>query len=337
MRHRIIDYLRLMRIPGAIGMVFPLIFGAISVNNFSLSVIGPLSLIGLLSGIYGFMLNDYIDVDIDKQCPELAQRALVRGIISKKVAKFIIISCFLSAYALLFIFFFRHNIYFYTGLVCLIIADILAGIYNIRGKKLIGSDFLLALGQSLYFLFGAFMAITTWSINLCTWMLFILIFLQLLYNNAVIGGLKDAYHDNLMKVRNIALASGVTITKKKQIIIPTGFKAFGIDLRALSIGLIFVPLIYDTIVYTFPQIIALVILSCLLLYTCVHMLFNTLFDRTRLRKLIMIQLFIWYTIIPIMLVSIIGWLYGVLLLVVPTLWYIFFSLIIGQKIFAPEI
>ena len=338
MRCRIIDYLRLMRISGAIGMVFPPIFGAFSVNNHSLSVIAPLSLIGLLSGIYGFMLNDYIDVDIDKQCPELSQRALVKGIISKKAAMFIIISCFFSAYALLFIFFYSHNIYFYTGLICLIIADILAGIYNIRGKKFIGSDFLLALGQSLYLLFGTFMAITTWSsINSLTWMLCILIFLQLLYNNAVVGGLKDAYHDNLMKVRNIALVSGVTITKKKQIIVPTGFRVFGISLRVLSIGLIFVPLIFNTVAYTFPQIIALILLSCLLLYTCVLMLFITQFDRTKLRKLIMIQLFIWYTLIPIMLVSEIGWLYALLLLVVPTLWYILFSLIIGHKIFSPEI
>jgi len=327
-----------MRINGAIGMVFPPLFGVISVNNFSLSVIGPLSLIGLVSGIYGFMLNDYMDVDIDRQCPELSQRALVKGTISKKVAKFIIISCFFSAYAMLFIFFYRHNIYFYIGLTCLIMADILAGIYNTRGKRIIGSDFLLALGQALYLLFGAFLVIKTWSsINSLTWTLCILFFLQMLYNNAVVGGLKDAYHDNLMKVRNIALASGVTITKKKQIFVPKGFRAFGIGLRMLSIGLIFVPLIFNTIAYASSQIIALIILSGLLIYTCVHMLFTTRFDRIKLRKNIMFQLFIWYALILIVLVSIIGWLYAVLLLLFPTLWYILFSLIIDRKVLSPDI
>jgi 4-hydroxybenzoate polyprenyltransferase len=332
-----VDYLRLMRIQVAGGMALPLIYGAISVNNLSFSVIGPLLIIGILSGIYGFVLNDYIDINVDKLSKDLSERVLVKGTVSKKSAVAIIILCFVFAYATVFIFFYRNHILFFMGLSVLIVAEVFAFIYNSYGKRIIGSDFLLALAQSLYFLFAALMSLKDGNPGMLTWVIFILVFNQLLFMNAISGGLKDADHDYLMNVKNIALASGVKVTKDKKVIIPFSFKAFGMLIRFFSAFLIFVPFVFYQMNYEIWQMILLIILVFILLYASFSMLNIKIFDRNKLRKILVIQLFMWYSILPIMLVSIIGLLYAFILIIFPFAWYIIFSIIIGEKPMEPNI
>ena len=331
------DYLRLMRIQLAGGMALPLIFGAISVNNLSFSAIAPLLIIGILSGIYGFVLNDYFDVDVDKLSKDLSERSLVKGTVPKKAAIAIIILCFVFAYVTIFIFFYRNHILFFTGLSILIVAEVFAFIYNRYGKRLIGSDFLLALAQSLYFLFAALVSLHDGTPGMLTWVLFILVFNQLLFMNAISGGLKDADHDYLMNVKNIALASGVKVAQDKKVIIPLSFKAFGMGIRCFSVFLIFVPFVFYGMNYEFWQMILLIILVVILLYASVAMLNIKIFNRNKLRKILVIQLFMWYSIVPIMLVSVVGLLYAFILIIFPFAWYIILSIIIGEKPMAPQI
>ena len=59
------------------------------------------------------------------------------------------------------------------------------------------------------------------------------------------------------------------------------------------------------------------------------------FNRRKLRRLIMKNLFIRYTIIPVMLISIIGFYYMIIMIIFPLVWYLFFSLIMKEKIFEP--
>jgi len=333
----IVDYLRLMRIQLTGGMSLPLIYGAISVNNLSFSVIGPLLIIGVLSGIYAFVLNDYFDIDVDKLSKDLSERSLVKGTVSKKAALAIIILCFVFAYVTVFIFFYKNHILFFKGLSILIVADVFAFIYNRFGKRLIGSDFLLALAQSLYILFAALMSLKDGNPGMLTWVLFVLVFIQLLFMNAISGGLKDADHDYLMNVKNIALASGVKVTQDKKVIIPISFKAFGLFLRFFSAFLIFVPYVFYGMNYEIWQMILLIIFVVILLYVSVAMVNIKIFDRNKLRKILVIQLFMWYSILPIMLVSVVGFLYAFILIIFPLAWYIIFSIIIGEKPMEPQV
>ena len=337
MMNRILEYLRLMRLPGAIGVALPPIFGAISVNHYPLSIIAPLFLMGILSGIYGFVLNDYIDAELDRHSTDLSERSLVAGTISKKMARNIVIACFIGAYVIAFLFFYRPHFFFYAAIACLIVADILGGIYNIYGKRFVGSDFFLAPAQSLYFLFGALVASSIGFPGVLTWVLFFLVFIQLFYNNAIVGGLKDADHDYLMGVKNIALWSGVKVTKDKKVIIPLGFQVFGFGLRFLSVFVVFIPFVFYGMDYDLVQMFFLVVFSVILLGTSVQMLTSKRFDRGKLRKLIIVQLFLWYTIIPVMLISVIGMMSALLLIVLPALWYFFFSFVIGEKPLEPQI
>ena len=221
---------------------------------------------------------------------------------------------------------------FFTGLFLLIMADVFGFIYNCYGKQIIASDFLLALAQSLYFLFAALMVLQSGTPGMLTWVLFILVFNQLLFMNAISGGLKDADHDYLMNVKNIALTIGVKITKNKKISIPRNFKLFGMGIRFLTAFLMFTPFIFFGANFQIWQIVLLIIIIVLLLYSSAVMLNLKHFDRGNIRRIIGTQLFLWYAAVLTMLISIIGLYIALILCALPIIWYVFFSYLIGEKI-----
>lgn len=337
MRSLLADYLRLMRFPGILAAALTCVLGAISLGVTSFFVLIPLLLIGFFSKIYGFILNDYIDINLDKLSRDLSQRSLVKGTVSKKSALLILILCFLAAYSIVFIFFYTNQLPFYLGLLCIIVADVLGLIYNIYGKRILGSDFFIALAESLFFLFGIFMVLGDKRIGGIQWILFLYIFFQVLYMNAVIGGLKDADHDYLRSAKTIALATGVRVNQEKKIRIPLSFQLFGMGLQLISAGLIFLPFLLNEIRLEFLQLFLLLIILILAFATSWRMLTVQQFERRKIRRGISHQLFLWSALAPVLLIPIIGWLVAALLIIVPVLWYLFFSLLIGETLFEPQL
>ena len=334
MKNIIIDYMRLLRLPAIVGLAATPVAGALSANSTSLSILVPLFFIGVISKIYGFVMNDYFDVELDKLSPDLSQRGLVKGTITKKQALFIIATCFFVGYIAIFSFFYNSP-FFYMGLFCIVVADVLGFIYNKYGKKLIGSDFPIALAESLFFLFGALMVPSKNPPGLLTWVLFLILFNEQLYMNAIIGGLKDADHDYLMNVKNIALASGVRVGSDNTLFVPRSFKIFGLGERVVSSFLVFVPFLFLGVKYEFWQIGLLLLIIILLISESVFMLNRKKFYRKELRRLIGAQLITWHPFIPIILVSIVGLLYPVLLVILPLTGFILFSFLMGQKFDEP--
>jgi len=332
MKNVVIDYMRLLRIPGLFGLAITPVAGALSVDNTNLPTLVSLFFIGAISKIYGFVMNDYFDVELDKLSPDLSQRALVKGTVTKKYALGIIIVCFFIGYLAIFAFFYQNQPFFYTGLICIIIADVLCFIYNKYGKRFIGSDLLIALAESLFFLFGALVVLPNGSLSILTWILFVILFNEQLYMNAIAGGLKDADHDYRMNVNNIALKSGVTVGPENELFIPFSFKIFGLGERLISSFLVFVPYLFLGIVYELWQIGLLVLIIALLITECIYMLNRTRFDRKELRRLIGFQLITWLPFIPIILVSIVGLFYPVILVILTLFSFIIFSYFMGQKL-----
>lgn len=336
MKNLISEYIKFMRIHGSAGVALIPVFGAISVYNFSFNNLLVLFFIGLLSSISGFVLNDIVDLKLDKLCKDLSMRALVNGKISKKNAIIIFLISFTAAYLLIFIFFYSNTLWFFSGLSFLIVAEVLGIIYNIYGKKIIGSDFLLALAEALFFLFGALVVLPNGQITNITWVFFVLVFTHVLYMNAVEGGLKDADHDFLHNVKNIALSSGVKVDGEK-ISISDSFKAFGLGIRFVSIFFVFVPFVFYQLHYELWQIGCLILSCVALLILSFKMLSLKAFNRAILRKLIVFQLCFRYSFIPLILVSIIGPWYAFFLLFLPYIWYFSFSIVVGQKLLKPQI
>jgi len=153
--------------------------------------------------------------------------------------------------------------------------------------------------------------------------------------NAVEGGIKDADHDYVMGVKNIALSLGVKVDGDR-IFIPLHFKVFGMGIRSFSVFLLFVPFIFYGYRYYMWQLIILAIVAIGAIYFSVKLLSIKTFDRNTIRKYIAIQSFLRYSLVPIMLISVIGAMYSIILIVFPIAWYIVFAPLLGEKLFKPR-
>jgi len=332
--NKINAYAKLLRIPGLGALATPPVIAAITVGEFHFYNLLILFIIGAFAAIYGFILNDYADVELDKLIKELHGKPLVSGDVSRKNAVAICIFCIL--FSLLFIFIlWRGKIldnFKFAAIICIFLAGVLGSIYNLYGKKIVGSDFLVAISMSFVFLFGAF---SFGGPTILTWIIFLLTFNQTLHMNAVEGGIKDSDHDFIMGVKNIALKSGVKVDGEK-IFIPNHFKAFGMGIRLFSVFLLFAPFVFFGYKYNLWQIIILMLATLGMIYFSVKLLSIKTFDRDTIRKYIGLQSFLRYSLVPIMLVSVIDILYSVILIFLPIIWYIIFTPLLGEKLFKPR-
>ena len=332
--NKVAAYARLLRIPGLGGLAIPPVIAALTVGVYDFYNLVILFVIGAFAAIYGFVLNDYADVELDKLIKELHGKPLVSGDISKKNA--IAISVFLILFTFLFIFILWRgetlDDFKFAALICIFLAGILGSFYNLYGKKIVGSDFLVAISVAFVFLFGA---LSFGEPTIFTWIIFLLTFNNLTHMNAVEGGIKDADHDYMMGVKNIALSSGVKVDGDK-IFIPLHFKVFGMGIRSFSAFLLFVPFVFYGYEYYMWQLIILAIAIIGVIYFSVKLLSIKTFDRNTIRKYIGIQSFLRYSLVPIMLISVIGTMYSIILIVFPIVWYIGFAPLLGEKLFKPR-
>jgi len=84
------------------------VLGALSmwdVGSLELWKLCVLFLIGSMSHIYGFVINDVIDIRLDKLSKDLSARPLVRGSITRRAAVIFAVSCMIGSFLLSLIFF----------------------------------------------------------------------------------------------------------------------------------------------------------------------------------------------------------------------------------------
>jgi len=332
---KIADYLVLLRFPGLGGLSIPPVIAAVSVGTFDLFTLTLLFLLGAYSSIFGFVLNDFIDVEVDKKSDELKDRPLVSGTISKQAALWICFTVIMLTFLTFFILFYGEVITFFRflSIICILLAWILGSIYDVYGKRIFASDILVALSVAFIFLIGAFAMDK--EPTLFTWIIFVLTFNNLFHMNAIEGGIKDVDHDVLMNVNNIALRSGVKVENKKMFV-PNSFKLLGMSVRMSSIILLFIPFVFFNQPYESYQLIMLGVASFGVLFFSLKLLSLKLFDRKIIRKYISIQSFLRYSLVPLMLLSIIGLIPAIILIFLPIVWYIVFTPLTGVKLFQPR-
>jgi len=331
---KIVAYARLLRIPGIGGLAIPPVIGAISVGVFDLFNLSLLLIIGAIAALYGFILNDFADVEVDKLSGELRGKPLVSGDISKNTALMICIIFILLTFIFIGILWYGQTLDYlkFGALLSIFLAGLLGSIYNFYGKKIVGSDFLVAISMGFVFLFGA---LSSGEPTIITWIIFVLTFNNILHMNAIEGGIKDVDHDPKLGVKNIALSSGVKV-KGANIFIPVGFKAFGIGIRLFSAFLLFAPFVIYGYDYFTWQLAILAVAILGVLFFSVKLLSIKTFDRIKIRKYIAVQSFLRYSLVPILLISIIGVTNSVILIIFPIAWYIAFTPLLGEKLFRPR-
>lgn len=334
MKDKLVEYIKLVRLPGWGAYSIPAVFGALTTNSWNIGEIVILFFIGMLAAIFGFVLNDYADVKVDKMTPDLSARPLVKGTIKPISALYLAISAAVLHYIVVFVAMiigiFQTSI---IAIVILTIAAFLSVIYNLYGKKIVGSDVFVAAATALYCLFGAYI-ITDMPTGL-TWIVVIVTFIQVLYLNAVIGGVKDADHDYKLGGKTFALWMGVRADK--QLTIPISFKIFALTLRSLSTFFLFLPFfIFKDFKYEIWQPILMILMFIGIYTATLKMLYLKIFDRQILRKLISIQAFLRYSVVPVMLLREIGYPIGLFLIIFPFLWFAIFNRILYGKAVQPD-
>lgn len=336
-----VEYARLLRLSGLIGFSMAPIFGALSLIEIGITPtylsLFLLLLIGSFKSIVGCVLNDYFDIEVDKLSDEPDKRPLVSGAITKKTAFIITALCFIATFAIIFIFFFANQPGIYYAIFCIFLAIIFGNIYNKYGKKFIGSDFLVGFSEALFVLIGAFLISPDGKLSIFTWIIFALIYTQYLYMNAIVGGLKDADHDYKYGGKNIALKTGVKVTKNKDLFIPLSFKLFGFLIRCCSSFFVFIPYLFFNAKFENWNILLLSIIVILVLILTIKMLnIKSLKERKKILGLFAVQGVIRYSFPALILIPLIGLYYSLFLIFIPIVWYFLITSIAGQDI-APNL
>jgi 4-hydroxybenzoate polyprenyltransferase len=289
--------------------------------------------IGLFYHIYGYVLNDYADIELDKKSVDLTKKPLVSGLIPKNHALFIIVSAAISTYILTVIFF-----PYLISIFLLSCAMILAAIYDMYGKKIPGfSDFIIAGSLAFSFFFGA--SVVSLSFTSITLLVGLLTFVSIVFVNVVEGGLKDVDHDFLSGGKTLATMLGVKVNEGRLIITKKFIgAAYGL-IGMICVVLLFLfmqPLVtlFDGLYIRLSLILFLLVIVFIVCYRLLHL---PVFDRSKIKRLYSIinglagaGLFI--IIYPLLGVEVL-----VILLALPVTWYVLFNMALYGKPLQPDI
>ena len=334
LKNKTLSYFRLFRFQATGLIAALLVIGAVVSGQSDTYLLLIIFGIGIFYHIFLYVLNDYVDLEVDKQSKDLQRKPLVSGVISPKTGLTIAIIAGILTYILTLIYF----PYFSTILI-LTLAILLAAIYDCFGKKMPGlSDFTMAGSLAFAFLFGASTVPT--PLTIVTILVGLLIFLFVVYGNAVEGGLKDVDHDYLGGAKTLATVMGVKV-KNGKLLLTKKFSIFSYGIEIISFGLILliaaqpeIDLFNESEYLKLTIVIILIIVS---LISTVRFLTLKRFDRPLMKKLFGVINSSSGALIIIMILPIIGLEKTIILLLLPITWYIIFNTILYGKPMQPDI
>lgn len=329
---KIKEYAKFLRLK-AWGVSAIAVIGALSVTGtIEIPQFIILFFIGVIYNMLGFVLNDYIDYDIDSKSKELSERPLVKKTISKKTAFKIILLSYVLIIGMGIIFF--HTL---LSLLFLSASLILGTIYDCYGKKFLGSDLTLSASVAFLCLFGA--ATVSSEIRLITIIIASIYFMHVLFFNIIEGGFKDA--DNDKKQRAKTTASYLGVKNQPELFIPIKFKILAVVIESITAIFVFLPFIIFSAVCQFDfwyiQVIILLLLTISLFISTIKMLKLKNFERKKVTMLITKQEVKRYMIIPIILMSFSDMIWLIFILLLPSIWYLLFIVIFRDKPFKSKL
>lgn len=332
------EYLKLFRLQtGATTALAPIIgYIVMAVQTdypISLSELFIIFIIGILMHIFVFVLNEYIDVDVDRRSKDLAEKPLVKGSVSTKSALYVVVISLILPYIFTIVFFLDL-----WTIIFLTLAFEFGAIYDIFGKQFAGSDFTLAFWIFFFCLFGT--SIVSIEFPFLIYLIAFLGFFQILFNNAIEGGLKDADHDAAAGAKTLAHSLGVRV-KNNIAKIPNTFKLASYAIKLGHISIITIIIYIGTIrisgVVEYLQFFIIVILILIMILTLNKFLTQREFKRDKLKQIFSIHEIATFYVVPILLLQLIGNFAVISLLLLPLLWYICLNLILYGRPLEPRV
>lgn len=322
------EYAKLIRLQSFGFSTIPVI-GALTVIGEKIDYFHFLTLffIGILLTAYSFVLNDYKDFQVDKISAESNERPLVKGTISLKSSKYIIIICLVLT-IILHILYFRNLI---TSLI-LIIVILLGTLYNFFNKIFAGSDLFISGELALLSLYGAFaVSKNLQDVNNLSWIISLIIFFHVYFANAIAGGLKDIKNDINTKSKKLTIYLGVKANEK--INMSKKFKVVSLLIKSTMFILVFVPFIFFNLNFFYWQIVLIIFLIILNIRTTIKILNIKKYNKKQIITLTGKDVFLSFCIILIMIMNYSGFFWTIILISLPLLWFIVFDYLLYGELF----
>ena len=330
-------YLKLIRPYGMLFLGFTPVFGAIANGEFSPSHLIILLIIGLFTHIFGFVQNDYYDVEIDSKSKYVSKRPLVIGSISQKITIVIFVSSFLLSLLLSLVFIFT----FYSFVV-LLLSFLCMFLYNKYSKHYFGMEYILGFGVFNCGIYGALTVSN--NISFLAILISLVGFMQWLFSVGISANLKDVEFDSKQGIRTTPIMFGVHVSDKK-LILPSSFSIYAFFIKFIHIIIASLPFFigYTSIfIYNLPiPGICFIIISIILLYLTLKILSTPITKRDKMLIYAGVQEGLALLLIPIVLMSYlienISILPTFLLISVVVIWPIFwFRLLFGKRMIPLE-
>jgi 4-hydroxybenzoate polyprenyltransferase len=308
------------------------VLGALSmgeVGSLSLWKLVILFFIGILSHIYGFVINDVIDIRLDKLSKDLSSRPLVRGSITRRSAAIFAISCMIVSF-ILSVVFFSDLLQYLVLISILLIAYFLATVYDVASKKYPGMDLVVASAIFFLIIFGA---ATIGTPTKLAYVVALIGAIQVLFMNMINGAIKDIDHDKQGSANTVAIRLGAKVYAG-MIALPVSFKTIGYLIELARIVLIFLPFVFLGLSSSIWQIVLLILFAVATFFSIYRLFSIKTFDRTRIRKCIGVIVIFMYATTPIMLSSLN--IFIILVALIPPLWFFASNLVLHKTIFEPK-
>lgn len=198
----------------------------------------PLALLfitGCLFHVFGFVLNEWADLDVDRASRDLTDKPLVAGVISGREALAIAVGAAIASFVPLALVTQDPWAFILLGLA------ITAGaVYDLYGKR-VPLDIVLAGSLTLLLLMGVVASGKFDPVSQPHVIILICLaslqFLQNLFQNAIEGGMKDADHDAAAGARTFAAMLGVHV-EDGDLVMGRGFLVSGIAIKTVGLGVL---------------------------------------------------------------------------------------------------
>ncbi len=278
---------------------------------------------GCLFHVFGFVLNEWADLDVDRASRDLTDKPLVAGVISAREALAIAVVAAIASFI---------PLAFVTqdpwAFILLGLAIVAGAVYDLYGKR-VPLDIVLAGSLTLLLATGV---VASGKFDPASQPHVIILvclaslqFRQNLFQNAIEGGMKDADHDAAAGARTFAAVLGVRV-EDGDLVMGRGFLASGLTIKAVGLGVLALTVAYLVDPEDIPvtvTVVALVALSATVMMGTLgrFMRRRVGFDRSRLKRTFSIHEMATFAATMAAFIPLIGLVTFVALLLLPVVWF----------------
>ncbi|MCK4718695.1 MAG: UbiA family prenyltransferase [Thermoplasmata archaeon] len=321
------EYLKLSRIPAAGSAWLLISIGALAQGGTAVSWHHLLYLFppAVMTYVLALVMNEYIDVDVDRESKSLATKPLVARTVTMREAVWI---CWLSGiFALIYIF----ALWGWAAALWYTVSVGMGAMYNLNSKKHYWVDYFEGVWAAMVCMLGG-MTITSsspWELRPLVYVLSFMWLMRLAIVNSIGGGMKDLENDQAVRAKTLPTWFGVKM-EGKRIIYTASWWAYEGVTEGAFVAAIVLPVCLGY--YAFKELqIAVIGLFMFGWLITLRGITPRIWERDSIKKNALVHEILSFAIMVAMVIGVAGWQKPVAILAIPILWFIVFARIAYGK------